>query len=261
MKRIVLAGVLFVCGFAAVSYPETGYSYTPQSPPPPTKNVYQTMEGHKDLSKFVDMIGDADLKDLFATTPDQPITVFAPNNAAIDDIPRDMMKRIRANKANLQSFIKYHVISGSLVSSGAIKGRRASPAAANGETLQFDGISKKDQPMVNDATLVEADIQTTDGIIHIVSAGLVPPSLQKEPALPPEPVAATPPPAAPTPAPPPPAAAAVPPTATPAATTTSAAAKPEGFTTTGVATPPEPGALPATTSKSGFSLFGHSFGW
>jgi uncharacterized surface protein with fasciclin (FAS1) repeats len=277
MNRILLSSALFAFTLAAVSYAGAGTSFsrTPQSPPPPTKNVYEIIKDRKDLSKFADLIGDADLKELFTTSPDEPITVFVPTNDAMENISHTAMKRIEGDKASLQSFVKYHVISGNLVASGAIRGRRASPAASNGEALQFDGLTDKDKPKVNDATLVEADIPATNGMIQVVSTGLVPPSLQNEPVPPPAPP--TPPGAPSRPSVPAPVASS---SATPAAATTSAATsatvpaavKPD-FTTSGVAkaVPVVPAPMPATTSaqpamppaqgQTGFTLFGHQFSW
>jgi len=263
MKRAFISYALLAC----IVFAGAGLLAAPPSPPPPTKNVYEIMKSRKDLSEFADMIGDADLKSLFTATIDEPVTVFAPSNDALKDVSRDVMKRI---KANLPSFVKYHVISGSLVSSGALHGRRSSPAAANGETLQFDGLDRKNPPKVNDAVLTVADIQATNGIIHIVSTALIPPSLEHEPAPPPEapkppPVAAQTP-AAETTTGKPAATAAT--TTGKAAATTTAATKPAQVTTTGVATVSPAASTTSTSappaasdSSGGFSLFGHKFSW
>jgi len=172
--------------------------YTPPSLPPPTKNVYEIIAANKNLSKFVAMVNEAGLKELLSANTGESVTVFAPSDSAIADASHDVMKRVQADKTSLQSFVKYHIIAGSMVSSGAIKHRRAALATANGETLSFDGMDPK-SPKVGDGSLVQADIMATNGIVHIVSGALVPPSLAQAPVAKPQvpppapPVAATPP--------------------------------------------------------------------
>jgi len=289
MKRLILPCILFIFGITFLIWPDASVlaqnaakpyaTRTPQSAPGPTRNAYEVLAAHKDLGKFVEMIDDADLKDMFSGSPDEPVTVFAPSDDAMGEIPHDMMKRIKANTASLQSFVKYHVITNSLVASSAIKGRKVSPASANGEVLMFDGTNKKSPLKVNDATLIQSDITATNGVIHIVSTALVPPSLKAEPVAP---VAAPPKPAAPL----PPVAPAVSPAAkvvsplgftasgsTPTQSTTTSAIPPAETTTGAVPEiPPEtqtappssqPGAAqpPSDDNSKGFSLFGHKFGW
>ncbi len=141
-------------------------------------DVYKVISSHKELSKFTDLIDSGDLKD-FLKSKDDVMTVFAPTNDAIEKLPSAVWKRAKSDKAKLQSLIKYHVISGSEVFSGNIHGRRASPSASNGESLSFNGTGKTTK--INEAELVNADIHASNGVIHIIDAVLVPPSLQDEP--------------------------------------------------------------------------------
>jgi uncharacterized surface protein with fasciclin (FAS1) repeats len=290
MKRIQLAilvialGLFAISGFDALAQ-QRRPSHTPQSPPPPTKTLYEVMEEQKNLSAFVGLVDDAGLKAALNGTT--PMTVFAPTDDAIDDIPKDVMKRIKDSDASLQSYVKYHFISNSLVGASAIRGRKVSPASDNGEPLQFDGTDPKAGPLVDGATLVQTDIQASNGVIHIVSKALVPPSLMAAPPPPPPPPpppkpAATP--AAPV-APTPPVANATPPSVAPVAPANAAAAgtasplqptttpaMPPAETTTGAvpevtpespAQEPSPATPPASgdSGSKGFTLFGHTFGW
>lgn len=149
--------------------------------PQKAETVYELIRNHKNLERFADMINSADLQNLFKGA-DGPITVFAPTNEAIGDIPGPIMKRIRASKENLQSFVKYHVLVGSRVGTNAINGRKSSAAAANGESIVFDGTSTKDAPKINDGHMVEADLQVGNNIIHSISVALIPAALKAAPA-------------------------------------------------------------------------------
>ncbi len=222
-------------------------------------SVYALMTEHKELSKFIDLIDDADLKDYFKSQGDAPLTVFAPTNDAISDLSRDIWKKIKANQASMQSFVKYHVISGSNVPLSSIAGRRASLSAANGDSIGIDGLTKKDAPKVNGAGLVASDLPAANGIVHIVNAAFIPSSMLDQPKT--------------QPAPPPtfekkvqttPATSALPPSALPASTSLTS-------TTSGTTAPAQgaPSSLPATTSPSAapnttshsMQFFGHTFNW
>lgn len=150
-------------------------------------SVYALMTEHKELSKFIDLIDDADLKDYFKSQGDAPLTVFAPTNDAISDLSRDIWKKIKANQASMQSFVKYHVISGSNVPLSSIAGRRASLSAANGDSIGIDGLTKKDAPKVNGAGLVASDLPAANGIVHIVNAAFIPSSMLDQPKTQPAP--------------------------------------------------------------------------
>lgn len=175
LTTIFCAFLLLPAGAMAADPPKMQYGFrTPPSLPPPTKNVYELLESQKGISKFADMIDEADLKSMFSGK--DRITVFAPNDGAISDLSSAELKRINANKANLQNFVKHHVILNSVVAGGAIKGRRASPSAANGEPIEFDG-SDRSTLKVGDAKIVQLDVRATNGVIHVIDKPLMPASL------------------------------------------------------------------------------------
>jgi uncharacterized surface protein with fasciclin (FAS1) repeats len=166
---VIVAGLFLLFGSNA---------YAASQPARPD-TVYDLMKDRKDLDKFMDMVSDADLKDLLKSSGTQ-VTVFAPTDDAIGDIPRAVRKRIESSKANLQSFVKYHIISGSFVSSSAINGRKSAPATDSGELLLFDGTGKNLK--AGEAVVIEADLHAANGIVHIVNGPIVPPSLMADQA-------------------------------------------------------------------------------
>lgn len=102
-----------------------------------------------------------------------PFTVFAPTDEAFAALPKgtveDLLKPENRNK--LTSILKYHVVSGRVYSDEALK-------AGHATTLQKGKIqiaAKKDgSAMVNDAKLVKTDIETTNGVIHVIDKVLIP---------------------------------------------------------------------------------------
>lgn len=144
-------------------------------------SVYDILKNQKDLSRFVDLISEAGLKGLFTST-DQTLTVFAPNNSAVGDISSANMKHIKANKDNLQNFVKAHVVVGSRITANAMNGRKFSAAAASGDNISFDGTGKNEAPKVNEGKLIAGDLQYGSSIVHIVNIALIPQTFVDVPA-------------------------------------------------------------------------------
>jgi uncharacterized surface protein with fasciclin (FAS1) repeats len=101
-----------------------------------------------------------------------PFTVFAPDDAAFAKLPAGTLDGLLANKAELASILTYHVVSGRVSAADLMKTNGATPATVNGQTL--DVVVAGDKVMVNDATVVTADIGASNGVIHVVDAVLLP---------------------------------------------------------------------------------------
>ncbi len=107
-----------------------------------------------------------------------PFTVFAPNDAAFNKLPMgtvaDLVKP--ENKGKLSGILKYHVINGQRLTSVEINSMSlpASVKMLEGSSINVtrDGNSLK----VNDATVIRADLNCTNGIIHVIDTVLSPPA-------------------------------------------------------------------------------------
>ena len=101
-----------------------------------------------------------------------PFTVFAPTDAAFAKLPAGTVESLLKpeNKAKLQAILTYHVVPGSVSSSQVVKlksaktvnGQSVSIKAANG-AVRIDG-----------ASVVKADIQTSNGVIHVIDTVIMP---------------------------------------------------------------------------------------
>ena len=101
-----------------------------------------------------------------------PFTVFAPTDAAFAKLPKGTLDELLkpANRDKLVSILTYHVVSGRVYSDQALEAGRAT-------TLQKSAIRIRTQDgsaMVNDAKLVKTDIETTNGVIHVIDSVLMP---------------------------------------------------------------------------------------
>jgi len=101
-----------------------------------------------------------------------PFTVFAPSDDAFAKLPVGTVESLvlPENKAKLTAILTLHVMSGKVMAAD-VTGQKLSPASVNGEALHVDGTHGV---TVNGATVVTADIDCTNGVIHVIDAVLMP---------------------------------------------------------------------------------------
>ena len=101
-----------------------------------------------------------------------PLTVVAPNDDAFAKLPSGTVESLLKpeNIDQLVAILTYHVIPGRILS-GEL------PAIANVATVQGSTIEvKKDDEVVtvNQATVIQADVEATNGVIHIIDQVIIP---------------------------------------------------------------------------------------
>ena len=103
---------------------------------------------------------------------DGPFTVFAPTDAAFAALPEGTVENLLKpeNKDQLVAILTYHVIP-SKVMSGDIAGKKADVATVQGSNLSVDAMNGV---KVDSATVVTADIATSNGVIHVIDTVLIP---------------------------------------------------------------------------------------
>ena len=96
-----------------------------------------------------------------------PYTVFAPTDKAFAALPQGTVESLLMpeNRVKLQSILKYHVVAGRVMSSDLMK-------YTDAKTLQGDEVDLT--LMINDARVVQANIKTTNGVIHIIDRVMLP---------------------------------------------------------------------------------------
>lgn len=137
---------------------------------------------------YVDRELDAGLVDLFQNG-DGPFTVFAPTNAAFDDLyallstvlgtPIDEITDVPA--AVVLDVLKYHVATGRVTAAAAVPStgeRSVTPLLGEGFAIRAnatirDGLTG----LRDDATIVTTDVDARNGIIHVIDQVIVPPSV------------------------------------------------------------------------------------
>lgn len=102
-----------------------------------------------------------------------PFTVFAPNDAAFAALPAGLVDKLLLpeNLAVLTSILKYHVVSGKILSTEVMAGDAPS---VEGSTI---ALGTTEGVQVNDATVIAADVEASNGVIHVIDKVLVPPTV------------------------------------------------------------------------------------
>lgn len=103
---------------------------------------------------------------------DGPFTVFAPTDAAFAKLPAGTVESLLKleNKDQLISVLTYHVVSGKIMSAD-IAGKIAMVQTVQGSKVS---VNATNGVMVNAAKVVSADIETSNGIIHVIDTVLLP---------------------------------------------------------------------------------------
>ena len=107
-----------------------------------------------------------------------PFTVFAPTDQAFAALPKGTVESLLKDVPKLTNILTYHVISGRVAAADVIKMTRSGPAEAN--TVQGQPVTLKTQGIlsksvhVNDAKVVKADVEATNGIIHAIDKVILP---------------------------------------------------------------------------------------
>ena len=112
----------------------------------------------------------ADLVD--ALKGDGPLTVFAPTDEAFAKLPEGTVETLLKpeNKDQLAAILLYHVVAGSVMAADVTDG--ATPATLQGATIE---VSTTDGVAINGAKVVQADIEASNGVIHVIDTVLLPP--------------------------------------------------------------------------------------
>ena len=102
-----------------------------------------------------------------------PFTVFAPTDEAFAKLPAGTVEMLLKpeNKAKLQSILTYHVVAGKVMSQDVVK--LDSAKTVEGQTVTIKAVDGG--VMVNDAHVIKADIEASNGVIHVIDAVMLPP--------------------------------------------------------------------------------------
>jgi transforming growth factor-beta-induced protein len=166
---MVLPLVIAACGS------ETEDAASPAPSPSPTmaqKDIVDTAVEAGSFSTLVSAVQAAGLEETLRG--EGPYTVFAPTDDAFAAVPKETLDALLADpEGALTDVLTYHVVAGKVMAADLSDGMQAE--TVNGQPLDIT-VESDGTVMVNGATVVTADIETANGVIHVIDTVLVPPS-------------------------------------------------------------------------------------
>jgi uncharacterized surface protein with fasciclin (FAS1) repeats len=174
MVRISLRSVLTVASLALVA---CGGEAMPAHAQDPTtagtvakSDILETAAGAGTFKTLGAAIKAADLEATLKGAG--PFTVFAPTDEAFAKLPAGTVDSLLKpeNKDKLKAILTYHVVSGKVEAAAAMKLTNAK--TVNGKDLKLDASSGSLH--VGKATVTKADIQASNGVIHVIDTVLLP---------------------------------------------------------------------------------------
>ena len=123
------------------------------------------------FTTFVALVEQAGLTDKL--DGDAEYTVFAPTNAAFEKLDPELVTKLKSGEANdkLTSILKAHIVEGETLSSNIADGEMSVATLADADI----SVNKSgDSVTIGNATVVAADIDASNGVIHAVDTVIMP---------------------------------------------------------------------------------------
>lgn len=133
-----------------------------------TKDIVDTAVDAGTFTKLVAAVTAAGLIDTLKS--EGPFTVFAPTDEAFNALPEGTVDGLLADPEALAAILTYHVVAGKVMSGDLSDGMTAATVNGADVTIMTEG-----GVMVNGANVVTADIEASNGVIHVIDTVLMPP--------------------------------------------------------------------------------------
>jgi len=101
---------------------------------------------------------------------DGPFTVFAPTDEAFSKLPEGALEDLLNDRERLTRVLTHHVVDGRVTAEQVMKMSSAETLAGDALPIRVEGESVH----VGDATVVQADVMASNGVIHVIDTVLLP---------------------------------------------------------------------------------------
>lgn len=161
MTHLMAAGVvgLFIAGCAQAEHHDMKQ-----------KDIVDTAVEAGQFETLVAAVQAANLVDTLKS--EGPFTVFAPTDEAFSALPDGTVEELLKpeNQETLQAVLTYHVVPGEIMAADAMAADSATTVQGQDITITtMDG-----KVMIDDATVISADIEASNGVIHVIDSVLMP---------------------------------------------------------------------------------------
>ncbi len=166
MKRLFVLGLVLTlgsvpafaggdCGSAAAHASNTG-------------DIVATAQSAGDFNTLIAAAKAAGLVDTLQSAG--PFTVFAPTDEAFAKLPAGTVEHLLANPDQLREILLYHVVPGRVMAADVVGLSSATTAQGSDIMIKLaDG-----SVMIDNATVTATDIETSNGVIHVIDTVILP---------------------------------------------------------------------------------------
>jgi len=139
------------------------------SPVVPSGDLVQTLSASGQFKTFLKALNDTNLTQVLKTHSN--LTVFAPTDAAFAAMPPAELSSLMNNPTQLQKLMTHQIIN-AVVDTSKFKNAKGPVTSVAGDQILLDGTG---EPLKADnADILQADVRTTNGVIHVVDKVLTP---------------------------------------------------------------------------------------
>jgi transforming growth factor-beta-induced protein len=138
----------------------------------PTADIVDTAVADGRFTTLVAAVQAAGLADTLKG--EGPFTVFAPTDEAFANLPEGTVESLLLpeNNETLQNILLYHVVSGKVMAADVVELESADTVLGEAVEIKVD----MGKVYINDAQVIITDIETSNGVIHVIDTVLLPPA-------------------------------------------------------------------------------------
>lgn len=170
---VAVSMVLAACAPAATPAPEpTAMPEPTATPEPELADIVDTAVAD---GRFTTLVAAVEAAGLVETLKGEgPFTVFAPTDDAFAALPEGTVESLLLpeNKQQLTDILLYHVVSGKVMAADVTGLESAATVLGKDIAIKVD----MGNVYINEAKVIITDIETSNGVIHVIDAVLLPPS-------------------------------------------------------------------------------------
>lgn len=182
MKKLKNLGIICFLFIGGTLLAQNGSTMVGGAEMLPGKNIVENASQSRDHTTLVAAVKAAGLVETLQG--EGPFTVFAPTNAAFEKLPSGTVETLLKpeNKSKLQAVLTYHVIAGNFSAKDVVAAIKEADGKATFETvngaklyaMMEGGDVKLKDAAGNVATVTTADINQSNGVIHVIDTVVLP---------------------------------------------------------------------------------------
>jgi uncharacterized surface protein with fasciclin (FAS1) repeats len=161
---------LFMIALALTCVSGTGLATAKAETATCDQTIVEVAASTKGFSTLVAAVKAAGLVEVLSS--EGPFTVFAPTDEAFAKLPKGTLESLLepANKEKLVAILKYHVVPGKVMAKDVVGLSEAATAQGSNIAIKV----KDGTVMVDNAKVVKTDIETKNGVIHVIDSVILP---------------------------------------------------------------------------------------